>query len=190
MISPTRLTLKWLKIYHHPRKITCPSQSEGLIELTNQKKAVFLKSFSFNRLVIIHTDRIYSDAVLMSHIRWVIMEHKCMNIVTFDFNLIFSYVIISCYVIIINISCIFIDFLTARIFLIEKSLTFGTPLAVNCLPWSILWITTLITNKFPTESGQESTGSGQQIDRKWLKSTDSQPNAMKIYRIGDEFLPL
>ena len=161
MISPTRLTLKWLKIYHRPRKITFTSQWEGLFELTNQKKSVLLKSFSFNRLVIIHTDRIYSDTVLMSHIGWVIMKYKCMNIATFNFDLILGSV--GCYVIvwliiIINTSCLLIDLLTSRKFFIEESLSLGTPLTVNCFPWSILWITTLIMSKFPTGSAQNSTG--------------------------------
>ena len=164
MISPTRLTLKWLKIYHRPRKIPFTSQWEGIFELTNQKKAVLLKSFSFNRLVIIHTDRIYSDTVLVSHIGWVIMKHKCMNIATFDFDLIFSAV--GCYVIvwliiIINTSCLLIDLLTSRKFFIKKSLTLSTPLTVNCFPWSILWITALIMSKFSSGSGQNSTGSRQ-----------------------------
>ena len=172
MISPTRLTLKWLKIYHRPRKTTCTSQWEGLFELTNQKKAVLLKSFSFNRLVIIHTDRIYSDTVLVSHIGWVIMKHKCMNIASFDFDLIFGSV--GCYVIvwliiIINTSCLLIDLLTSRKFFIKKSLTLSTPLTVNCFPWSILWITTLIMSKFPTGSGQNSTGYRPKLNRNLRK---------------------
>ena len=85
-----------------------------------------------------------------------------MNIATFDFDLIFS--TIGCYVIIwliiiINASGLLIDFLTTRIFLVEKSLTFGTPLTVDCFPWSVLWITTLITFKVLTGSEQNPTGS-------------------------------